>query len=259
MAGHARHRCFAILGAILSLAIHLAPARAAMMIEFVASGLTIVDNGPGDLSRADHIIKFDVIPPGAGYRARGTLTQMMPTALTPFSLVLTDTVISQVGTGGSSDVIRFTSSVVNPFFPATLLSAHLDGHYIKVDAAGDPIPGGMINQADIRFDAYAGRPGAEDGFGSIRPPGVVGVPAPVAFGPSDTSSLQTFQTNIDLRGDLLFLVASSDGIFLPTSASISASRGVVPEPSTLLIMSFGLAGLIGFSAGCRPASTRPCC
>jgi hypothetical protein len=87
----------------------------------------------------------------------------------------------------------------------------------------------------------------------------MGVPAPLAFGPIDFSASQTFQTNIHLQGVLGITLVNGDGIFLPTSASISASRGVVPEPSTLLIMSFGLAGLIGFSSAFRPASTRTCC
>jgi hypothetical protein len=250
-----------IFGAILSLAVHQASACAAMMIEFEGSGLTIEDNGPGDLSGAVNIIKFDVMPPGGGFRARGTLSQVMPSGTRPFSLVLTDTFIGQVGARGVyADVIRFTSSVVNPFFPTTLLSAHLDGDYIKVDAAGDPVPGGMITSAEIRFLASAGPPGTVlSGFGSFTPPTVIGVPAPLAFGPSDFSASHTFQTNILLQGVLGITLVNGDGIFLPTSASISASRGVVPEPSTLLIMSFGLAGLIGFSSAFRPASTRTCC
>ena len=232
------------LAASLLLVVHLAPADAAMMIEFTTAGVTIVDNGPGDSSGALGVIKFDITPAGFGYRAQGTLEQSTSPATSTISLTLTGALIAQVGVPASpNETIKFTSSVVNPFFPATMLTAHLDGQYLKVDAAGGPVSGGVITVADAQLDAYAGPPGSETLFGSINPPPAFDVSAPVPFGPSDVSAVRRFETNIDLRGELLVRLGAGDGIFLPTSASVSAAPQTIPEPSSLILLSLGLLGI----------------
>lgn len=219
--------CCGIVGLVLLLSLLATPALA---LTIAVGGITINDNGPGDMDLSFGTISFSVTPPG--FAAAGRLVERFGPDPT---VVLDSLILSQSGGAAVvSDTITFNSSVFNPIFPVGLYRAHLDGGYTTVDG------GGIIDRADIAFSASVGPPRSEILIGVLDPPGVMGVPVPpsVLFAPPDIATPLSFDANIHFLGVVPFELGMDDRIILPRSASISAT--VIPEPSILLLVGFGL-------------------
>jgi hypothetical protein len=226
---------------LLASATFYAPCSARAGFMVTVDNVAIADNGPGDLDPAANIIRFLVNIPNPGFTATGTVTE----TLAPGSASITLTAATILQSGGNAavlDSITFQTAAFKAIGPPSAGNIHLDGSYVNT-------AGAAINAASVSLTGFINNMVRE---GAVNAPGAVGVRAPMAFAPADVG----FNPNVGvtmLTGRLTFSLGTSDGVDLPTSATISS---IVPEPSTFTLLGLGLLGLLGLLGYTRRRSIQ---
>jgi hypothetical protein len=219
--------------------------------------VVIADNGPLDLNPAPEIIDFSIpqvgqLPDGvfkASGRAIETLTHNASGKVTGILMTLTNSAVQGLAGGvGSPPVIPGEIGMISSVPLVTLDGvsgfASLSGQYQN-------FTGGNITSATLSVQSLL------DGctVGLAQGGTVSNVPSPSPFAnfnartcpvPGPFDNLFFVNANFD--------VAAGDGFILPMSAEGFAQPE--PEPSTLILFSFGLVAVCTYSCKLRAGRTR---